>query len=275
MIKLLALDLDGTTLMSDHVTISPANQNAIQRALDNGIHVVIATGRMLLRLPASLNALKGLSYFVNSNGAMVYHHTGEGDVLLYSDAIPLPTVFETLDILEEMDIYTEVYCNGACYTERENHILCEVGEVSQARRQMLYQGRNVVPNLREFLKEKNWPSEKINLPYVPADLRGTLIERLVRFGKLCVTSSLSENLELNSKTANKGAGLQQVCKRLAIEPEQVMVIGDSNNDLDMFRFAGLAVAMENAEESVKKIAHFITATNDEDGVALAIEKYLL
>ena len=94
-------------------------------------------------------------------------------------------------------------------------------------------------------------------------------------GILDVTSAFLGNLELTSKTAQKGGALRKLAAHLGAAPEETMAIGDSFNDLDMLRAAGTAVAMGNAEPIVKETADFITKSNDEDGVAYAIEKFAL
>ena len=104
------------------------------------------------------------------------------------------------------------------------------------------------------------------------------ISRLVQenFGdRLTVTNSKPTYLEMVNPQANKGAALAYLAEKLDIKQEEVMAIGDSNNDLDMIRYAGWGVAMGNAADKVKAAARFVTTRNDEDGVAEAVVKYVL
>ena len=82
-------------------------------------------------------------------------------------------------------------------------------------------------------------------------------------------------LELLPQGVDKGYGLQQLCRYLQLSPQQVMAIGDEENDLAMLRFAEYGVAMDNATDDVKELACFVTRNNDQDGVAWAIEQYVL
>jgi len=90
-----------------------------------------------------------------------------------------------------------------------------------------------------------------------------------------LSKSWRDNLEVMDKGVSKGSAVKLLCERLGINSDEVMAIGDNENDLSMIKFAGVGVAMGNAEDMVKEQADFITSSNDEDGVALAIEKYVL
>ena len=100
-------------------------------------------------------------------------------------------------------------------------------------------------------------------------------EALKRFSYLTVTSSIGNNLEINHMEATKGSGLSALADYLCLERDQVMAFGDGENDISMLKAAGMGVAMENASSIVKDSADTVTLSNDEDGVALAIEKFVL
>ena len=117
--------------------------------------------------------------------------------------------------------------------------------------------------------------EKINVFTADRKLRAMLWERLEGFEGLAVTSSLEYNLEINAAAATKGNGLLCLAEYLGLKPEQTMAFGDGSNDLSMIQAAGLGVAMENAMEILKQQADYITGSNQEDGVASAIEHFIL
>lgn len=103
--------------------------------------------------------------------------------------------------------------------------------------------------------------------------RQKAFRELSQLPDLAVTCSLSNNLEINHCTCNKGDALLNLGRILGIPLNEIMACGDGNNDLEMVREAGVGIAMENGEESVKEAADYITATNDEEGVARAIELF--
>ncbi|MGL4282527.1 MAG: HAD-IIB family hydrolase [Eubacterium aggregans] len=92
---------------------------------------------------------------------------------------------------------------------------------------------------------------------------------------MTVICAAENNLEINNPTANKGDGLKHLCGRLNISGDEVMAIGDSNNDIEMLKYAGLAVAMGNGGELVKQVSDYVTTTNDDGGVALALDRFIL
>ena len=92
---------------------------------------------------------------------------------------------------------------------------------------------------------------------------------------MTLTKAIANNIEVNHRSANKGAGLKQLCQILKLEPGTVMAIGDSDNDLRMLEFAGLSIAMGNASDDIKAVANHVTLPFYEDGVAHAIEKYVM
>ncbi len=129
---------------------------------------------------------------------------------------------------------------------------------------------NVVDNLLETLK--NTGIEKFSVLYVDDEHYDRVCQRLKTFGKVQLTSSLPHNVEVNALGADKGGGLEALCSKLGISKDEVMAFGDADNDLSMLQWAGWSFAMGNGTESVKMAAKYITKTNMEDGVAVAIEK---
>ena len=100
-------------------------------------------------------------------------------------------------------------------------------------------------------------------------------EKLKSIEKINISSSWSNNIEVMDESVSKGSGLKHLCKSLNIDRSQVVAIGDNENDISMFEMSGLAIAMENGDEIAKKHSHVVTDTNDQNGVAKAIEEYVL
>ena len=116
--------------------------------------------------------------------------------------------------------------------------------------------------------------EKIYIYEAVGKKREELMTFLEPLTEVSTTSSNPINLEINSVTANKGAALAWLAENLSIPQENIMSIGDGNNDLEMLSYAGLSVAMGNAVDSAKRVASYVTLTNEADGLAVALQKFL-
>lgn len=271
-IKLIALDLDGTFLKTDK-TISERNISAIRSAVKKGIQVLPATGRMVNSVPSFFSPAEGFRYAIASNGASVVD-LRDGTVL-YSNLMTMEQSLRILRMLSSYGLLMEVYCDGKSYANRQELAALSDYNLPKSYYDLIIKSQIFVENLTKYIERRNRPLEKINLPYVPEELRGELTARLECMEEYSITSSYMSNIEINAATASKGDGLRHLCKRLEISPSQVMALGDGNNDISMLEYAGCSVAMGNASEPVKRAAKFVTRSNDDDGVAYAVEKFAL
>lgn len=271
-IKLIALDLDGTVLRTDK-TVSERNLRAIRSAVSRGIIVLPATGRMAKMVPELFSPLEGIRYAITSNGASVLD-LRDGTVL-YSNLMTMGQSNRILKMLSSYGLLIEAYCDGVSYANREALEELPDYNLPKSYYDMVMKSQIFVEDLPGFIKRRNRPLEKINLPYVPEESREELEGRLECMEEYSVTSSFLSNIEINAATASKGDGLGHLCKRLEISPSQVMAVGDSSNDVSLLEYAGVSVAMGNASEPVRRVAKFVTRDNDDDGVAYAIEKFAL
>ncbi|ADU26406.1 Cof-type HAD-IIB family hydrolase [Ethanoligenens harbinense] len=270
-IKLIALDMDGTTLKDDHFTISRKNRRAIQRAIAQGIWVVPATGRYLQGIPRSIRTISGVRYAITSNGACVTDLYGGKPI--HTNLIPLETATEILAVTRQFNTFTEVYRDGKAYTQR--------GTAPPVLRDKLYfpllslfLRREKVDDLIRFVCGTGASIEKIELLMENSSLKRQLEKKLEPYA-LSVTTSGMNTLEITNSGTSKGAALEQLCTHLAIKREEVMAMGDNCNDLEMLDWAGLGVSVENGDPMVKDAADFVTFRNNQDGVAYAIERFAL
>ena len=271
-IKLIALDLDGTVLKTDK-TISNRNIRAVRSAVSQGIIVLPATGRMVKMVPGLFSPREGIRYAITSNGASVLD-LRDGTVL-YSNLMTIEQSKRILRMLYSYGLLIEAYCDGVSYANRD--VLDELPDyhLPKSYYDLIMESQIFVDDLPGFLERRNRPLEKINLPYIPEEFREELEDRLGCMKEYSVTSSCASNIEINTAAASKGDGLLHLCKCLEISPSQVMAVGDSSNDISLLEYAGFPVAMGNASEPVKRAAKFVTWDNDNDGAAYAIEKFAL
>ena len=272
-IKLIALDLDGTLYREDK-TISDRNMEALKAAADKGIYVVPTTGRVFKRLSGELYRIPALRYIIMTNGASIIDlSTGS---YLYYDLMPMKKVRQLLEEFEQFDLMPEASVEGRVIVEEQfasPEKLLEYG-IPEGYLEAVLESNVPVSSLKEYFR-KDRRVEKINIMFRTLEERQRAKDYFDRDPELKVTSSLKYNLEINTATANKGAGLDFLAKNLGLTRENVMACGDGLNYLDMIRYAGLGVAMANGLDIVQEQADYITLTNEEDGVAAAIEKFCL
>ncbi len=269
-IKLIALDMDGT-LMNSKSELSEENKKALEKAMKAGIFVVPATGRVYSTLPESVKNLPGVKYVLSSNGAAVYR-VGEQNPI-YTNFMSVEKALEIYKAIKNVHCIKEFYIDGYGYFEKKILDCIDTFHILPVFRNFYGIQKLAVEDMEEFIKQNKNGVEKINLPWITSELRAELLQCLCSVNDIAITSSLGENIELNNKGANKGDGLKGLCRIIGLDMSEVMAFGDGGNDLEMIAEAGYGIAMANGEQEVKQKAKFVTLSNDEDGVAYAIEKF--
>ncbi|MEA4987732.1 MAG: HAD family hydrolase [Anaerovorax sp.] len=272
-IKLIALDMDGT-LLNEEGCLSLSSRQILERVMDEGIHVVISTGRVFSALPQDVLDVDGMEYAITSNGANILKLADQTTV--YSNLIGKDSIIDILPYIQDEDVMIEAFFDHDVVAERrclEN--LARYGMVTEKSQIYTLSTRKPVENIASVMEEKADRMENINLIFSDQKKRMEFWNFLSRIPSITVTSSMPYNLEIGGATTSKADALKHLCSLLDVKHNQVMACGDSENDLAMLQFAGLSVAMENAAAPLKKIAHFITKTNREDGVAHAIQRFVL
>lgn len=270
-IKIVGLDLDGTTLNTKG-EFSDLTKEVFQKAMKKGVHIVIATGRTLNSLPKEIYDIEGLEYAITSNGAKVFKL--ENHQLVYENSIEEEAVENLVEIFREHQLNVEGFADGRAYISQKE--FDDIKEFRSKRdRKYVLKTRTPVEDIYSFLLEHKHHIENISINY-PNDERKEEIEKVLKqVDGITVTSSFPLNNEIGGATTSKADGLNFLLAQLGLEFKNLMVVGDSPNDLAMIKEAEIGVAMGNAEESVKAQADYITLTNAEDGVARAIEKFVL
>jgi len=261
--RLLAIDLDDT-LLDSRCCISPRAKNAIKEARAKGVFVTLATGRMFRSALPYARELQIDVPLITYQGALVM--TSVTKEMLYHRSIPLALARQVVQegIKEKLSI--NVYIDDTLYVARitpEIKAYTEIANVPAVE----------VGSLAAFL---NRDPTKILLLGDERRLQEIWDSSAHRFGDaLYITKSKGNYLEFTHPLATKGEGLKAVARHLHIKKEEILVFGDSYNDLELFKYAGYAVAMGNARNEIKQRADYVTKANNEDGVAEAIEKLVL
>lgn len=270
-IKLIALDLDGT-LLDSQKRLSSKNESILKECIRQGIWVVPCTGRIWGGVPDFLRDFPGIRYAITTNGAIIEDiATGE---ILKEHKLTCRQALDILKMAREFHTMYDVYVDGRGYGEERFLYHMEEYGVTPLVQEMIRGTRMFVPDLWERISEIGRSVEKINYFFSDMEERIRAKEALDARGDVIVSSSFSNNLEINALGATKGEGILHLAQYLGVEPDETIGIGDGGNDVTMMQMAGIGVAMGNAEDSLKEIADYVTLTNDEDGVAFAIEKLI-
>lgn len=276
-IKLVALDLDGT-LFDNSSRISKRNLTAIRSITDKGIHVVISTGRPFEGIPFDQIKGTGINYAITANGSGIYEiSTGK---CLYENAMDEELVTPILNFLLTRDIHMDAFIGGKGYTPIQCVETAQKLTVPSSIKNYIITTRTRLDNILQFIHKNQLKVQKMTLNFYPA-ADGTLIDRetvrkfLVSNPSITTVCGGYNNLEFTRADANKGVGLRKLAEILGVNPDATMAIGDTENDLAIIEAAGIGVAMGNATDAVKARADYVTTTNTKDGVAAAIEHFIL
>lgn len=272
---LIALDLDGTALRPDRTNFSIRLQAALAAAHQKGIAVVPITGRQYGMLPPAVRTgAPWEKLCVLCNGGEV--RTLPGGQLLEAHYLARGELLALVELAGALDIPVELSAGGVLYLTRESwQVQRRAGDGLRFHlEEILARRGRETDDLRALCSREDLDFDKVNLPWVPEDRRKRLQTALAALPVAFAWSS-GQSVEITHAQATKEYGMIRVCALLGVDPVRTMAIGDSGNDISMLRAAGFGVAMGDAPQEVKDAADIVTASNREDGAALAIERYVL
>ena len=268
-IKLIALDLDGTTLTRAGLT--RRTKETLEEAIKRGIEVVIATGRPFVALPEEVLAIKGLKYIIISNGGHICDTKGN---ILYSSCADPNAMRRIRKIVMEENVPVEVFYGGGAFVDEKLYEDLKINGSTFMGAKYIIRTRKPVKSIYDFWEEHIDEIENINLHYEFQEDRLRMKELFEKMNDITVTSSQHNNLELVGKNTSKASALKHLCEILNIDMNDALAAGDSPNDGDMLREVGLSVAVGNALDEIKEIADFIAPSNEDEGVCYTIHKYI-
>lgn len=240
-IKLIALDMDGT-LLNNKGEIPEENKQAIKEAQEQGIHVVLSTGRSLANCREHAESLLLKTFLVTVNGSEIWDTQGN---LIDRNLVDVEHIQWLWELSQQHK--AKIWANS-CGKLWDNKMPEEIATL-------------------EWLK--------FGFHIEDQELRAKILNELQEKNIFEVTNSSPVNIEVNALGVNKARGLKTVCEKLQLDMSEVMAVGDSLNDMSMVTEAGWGVAMGNAQEVLKEAADAVTKTNEENGVAYAIRKWAL
>lgn len=261
--KFLAIDIDDT-LLRDDLTISEGTKQSLQQAIDQGVFVTLATGRMFASAKKIAAQLDLNVPIITYQGSLV--KTLFDEQVFYERTVPHDAGLQLYQFCKERKLHLQIYINDVLYVEEDNDKA---------------QGYSKVSNIpytvdSDFITLLKQPSIKMLMIDEPAYLDELAIELQELLGdQLHITKSKAHYLEFTHKEGTKGHAIAHMAQHIGCTLEEVIAIGDSWNDREMIEIAGLGVAMGNALPKLKELADYVTASNNEDGVKQVIDKFIL
>lgn len=270
MYKLISIDMDGT-LLNSKGELSEENTLAIKNAINKGVKVVFTTGRGIRSITKFLDKV-GLSdsdeYVITNNGVSLYN--SKTLKCLKANLISGDDLKNLCNIGMDLGAHLHVYD-----FENEDCIVLEENQFTKFERE--YVGMPTVVN-PDYFKNIDENKKVFKVLYLnDKEVIDNIEKKLPKFvyEKFTVVRSLDIVLELFCKECNKGNAVKELADTFGFKRDEIIAIGDQRNDLEMIEFAGLGVAMGNAIDKIKEIANYVTDTNDNNGVAKVINKFVL
>ena len=288
-IGLIGLDLDGTAL-DDEKRLRPRVRKAVEDAVAAGYAVVPVSGRPIrglskefMAIPDPRPEMQGASairYAVSCNGAVI-HRIGDFASRKWEEirkvTVPRDAVYAVFKAIEPFDVLPDCFYGGHgnmpvwC-----RDVIWDRGMSAGIVRYIL-EDRTFYEDFPAFVRSIDDKVEKMTLSFNMlkngAEEKLKAAERIAKIPGILLVSGAVHNLEVSNEDSGKGRGILHLCELLGIDRAHTMACGDEENDLDMIRRAAFGVAMANALDSVKREADFVTKSNEEDGVADAIEEF--
>ena len=267
---LISFDMDGTLLNNDF-KISSGTIKAIDHAAYTGKTVTLSTGRSPSELVDYKKDLKNIRYYICESGALILD--AFKNKILFSKQIPSYVIREILHIASDKNAMFYIVSNGQ--TMASSSYVERIKDFHMERFQDFFNKTCLIKSdiVSEYIHNP-FPIEKFNIFSATPELREYFVQALSHL-PLEMARAEDTSLELSPKNVSKGSGLLKLCEYLSLPVERTIAVGDSDNDIEILKTAGLSVAMGNARPYVKELSDVVVADNDHGGCAEAIYKYLL
>lgn len=289
MYKLIAIDIDGT-LLNSYGEVTEENKKAIKMAIDKNVNVVLTSGRMPKAILPIANEVCANKYLISGNGATIYDV--KNDKTIYNNYMSKEKVLEIIDICEKNSMFYNVYTNNVILTKSLNYNILFYHNENKKNPEDKKIKINVINDIYSYIKDYTG-DDLLKITICDSDkmIFNSIMNKLRRLRDIDVleVAHMSKKIikhgtedfeisyfytEITNENVNKWTAIEQLIKVLNISKEEVMTIGDNINDKEMIENAGIGVVTGNSSPYMKKIADEVVASNNESGVAEAIEKYI-
>jgi Cof subfamily protein (haloacid dehalogenase superfamily) len=263
MYKMITIDCDDT-LLTDDMTVTEGTKQALAKAVERGVIVTLATGRMFASAKNIAKQIELNVPIITYQGSLIKNLMDEA--VLYERSVPAEVARQLFEYAEAENLHLQAYYNDELYAQNDNERVRKYSAMSKV-------PYRIEPDLMKLVDK---PLMKLLFFDEPEKLDKLEQELHHRFGHLVhITKSKPYFLEIMHREGTKGHAVRFLADYYGCGISEVIAIGDSWNDKEMIEVAGLGVAMENAVDSLKEIADFITLSNNDDGVKHVIERFIL
>ncbi len=290
MYKLLAIDLDGT-LLNSYGEVSEKTREALIKAKNQGIEVVLASGRPISSTESLALDLGVDNYLISGNGSAVYDIKKQE--VIYDRFLTKKQVLEIAELCETNSFFYNVYTEDEVIANSLNYNVLfyhkeNIKKIEEKRTHI-----NIVQNILEYIKESGKEKFlKITVCDESQFIFNSIMRKLKEIENIDVLETAymsrkkiksgTENVDINyyyteitNKNVNKWSAIEYLINILNVKPEEVVAIGDNINDIEMIQNSGLGIVMGNSNPKMKEIADKIVSDNNNEGVLEAIQKYIL
>jgi len=268
---MIAVDMDGT-LLNSKKEISDKNREALIYAKEKGVKIVIATGRLYTSAKWYAKLIGVNVSLISCNGAQIREEEF-GDVI-YFNFLDKEKCYKVLDICQKYDVYYQYFSETTVYTDKRSYSSVRYVKWNEM---IPVEERVPIKVVEDNYKNIENLDEGILKFLIISNnyaLLNKIRDELAEDNIFELTKSLIDNVEVVNKGVSKGRALEILSGYYNIPKDEIIAIGDNENDLSMIKFAGLGIAMGNSTELIKLNADYITKSNDEDGVASAIYEFI-
>lgn len=269
--KLIAFDMDGTLLNSQKI-LPQCNINAIKKAVEQDKIVILSTGRCLPQLEDFVDIIPNLRYLNCLSGACVYdlkeHKT------ISSKYIDEETALKIIDCVKGRDVMLELLTEHHFIQKDNFEILDRFG--MGVYKELYGRKAEMLDNIVDWYTNSPFPLGKLNI-YHKNPKERDLTFNTIKSKNIKISPAYAEitSLEMSANGVDKGFGLEKLCEHLKIDINDTIAVGDADNDIGIFKKAGLKIAMDNANNTIKSLADVVVSDCDNGGCVEAIENYLL
>ena len=270
-IKLVASDLDGT-LLNKNKEITPRLFEALVNLNKIGVYFVPSTGRPFGTVPQVIKELPFLKYVITSNGATIYDAEKKENII--ENYLTPEAVDAVIKIARELPILVEYFIEGKAYIAKSVYDDLTPYDLTESHTKYVLNSRTPVEDFWGEMKRNDSVLENINLVFKDMNMRKQVWDELKATGLASVTAATTKNIEITSLYATKAKALEKLCDVLGFTRENVLAMGDGDNDMPMIQFAGIGVAMANGEEHIKAAADLIADDCNDFGAAKILEQII-
>lgn len=289
MYKLVAIDLDGT-MLNKYGIITENTKNVIKKVQEKGVEVIIASGRPINSVKNFSKEINSQKYFISGNGAITYDI--KNDKILYENILNKNKVLQVIKICEENSIYYNVYTENGIIAKNLNYNTLYYYKENINKSEENKTHINIVENIYDYIENRNEKILKIMICDGSKPIFNSIMKKIREITDIEIldVSHMSRKIikqgteeialeyfytEISAKDVDKWNALEKLIELMNITKEEVVTIGDNANDIKMLKNAGLGVAMGESAPYVKECANEVTTSNDNDGVAVILEKIFL